>query len=94
MTWVCGELKVCEASVKEPNGMYLEVSYFKSTISAKYFRLEKGDGKISWNKVKMFLLSSKISNLQCYCAFLQSYFKNILVSVGRRAGYMAVLQQP
>lgn len=55
--------------------MYLEVSYSKSTISAKYLRLVKGDRNISWKEVKMFLLHSKISNLQCFCAFVQSLFK-------------------
>lgn len=75
MTWFCGELEVWEASVKEPHDKYLEVSYSKSTISAKYIRSEKGDGKSSRKEVKMFLLNSKISDLQCYCAFLQSLFQ-------------------
>lgn len=75
MTRFCGELKVCEASVKESHGICLEVNCSESTISAKYFRLEKRDGKISWKEVKMFLLNSKISNLQCYCAFPQSLFQ-------------------
>lgn len=41
MAWFCGELNVWEASVKQSDGMSLEMSYSKFTISAKYFQFDK-----------------------------------------------------
>lgn len=45
MAWFCGELNVWEASVKQSDGMNLEMSYSKFTISAKYFQFDKWDDR-------------------------------------------------